>query len=898
MLRVPNAQVPFSSPFLQIRLNKHDPSPSLSNPCGFNRIFWEVTCCFSMFIKTLVFTLTLLVSSATLCAQQHFQFTHKGSVLHTKFSPSGLLLLSYSSGNQDMALWEVSTGRLLWKRPISFIQKADEYYTLNSFAWSPDEKLVGTGSANGTVQLWRANDGTFLWRADAAKSDISAIAFSPDGKTIAATSHRSEGPAATLLNVVTGHPIRQINGNKCPAIGIFFDPSGNELSIGNVDGNVGRWNLLTDKAINAADCKSKNSYGGERSFSEDLSYSVRRTTAGQVVIERTDGEVVKTLTLNDSRMRSLVNSRAKKAVVEEYGGYHIYDLSSGSEKKMSDCVSGSAFDLSDDGKLFAQSCDGFKTSIKVTDLSSDKSWLLDGHPSAVNAIVYSPDFSLLAVAGNDGNAYFFDPTKRTLKQTLTGDGSRLTALAFSADGKTVITGDEKGSLKRRDFPTGTVLNDAASERSDDIDKIEASADGKNLLVVMSSSAGIFTSDLKDLKPLQTAEGYTSTSGNMTSTYSSVPIETAAFGSGGKYVITGHSDGTLRFWDTSTARQIRKLKIADVVKFVAPVDDKNVLVVASVGKKGHFQLVDSISGRVTKQSRSLDDSYLEKMFLSPDGRFAAVTDISGDTIVCSLDTMTLWDVDYDHSGSDSVAFSRDGRSFFIGGENQNLSLYGTRTLKEQWSLLPNFKPSPAVIRLDAERAVKVVEIKKIKKERDDKAAAYVKATRNKVYVTFEHFGDMSDPGEKHMVESNDLKESNAKKQAAESNAVWLRLHNNSNLPIQVPSENMYMPDPKCFYEFPNGEKIFGLCKDREIGIWFGVKDSQGKWLPYGFDFGSSVILLPNSSVVFPVPLSVWNKSYSIVFDYSFQNVRASENDREMDFGEKVEIKVSKSRLQRR
>jgi hypothetical protein len=166
------------------------------------------------------------------------------------------------------------------------------------------------------------------------------------------------------------------------------------------------------------------------------------------------------------------------------------------------------------------------------------------------------------------------------------------------------------------------------------------------------------------------------------------------------------------------------------------------------------------------------------------------------------------------------------------------------------------------------------------------------------VTFEHYGDMSVPAEKRMVEKNELKESKEAKPSAESNAVWLRLHNETTLPIEVPTQSMYMPDPKCFFQFPNGEKLSGLCKDREIDIWFGVKDRLNKWVPYGFDFGSSAILLPHSSVLFPVPLSIWNKGYSVVFSYSFQNVRASENDREMDFGPKVEMRVSKLLLLRR
>jgi len=544
-------------------------------------------------MKILLLILFLFVPSAFLLAQQpKFQLTHKGSVLHIKFSPSGSKLLSYSSGNQDLALWEVSTGNLIWKRPISFIQKADEYYTLNALAWSADEKHVATGSGNGTVQLWRARDGAFVWRADVAKDDISAVAFSPDGKTIAATSYGSDiATAATILDVVSGQQVKALVGNRCPAIAISFDRSGNELSIGNLNGNIVRWNLVSGKPLDTADCKAMPAYGGERSFSEDLTLSVRRTAADQIVIEGINGNVIKPLKLNDSKMSSVINARTSRVVISEYGGYHLYDLASWAEKTINGCVSGSAFDLSDDGRYFAQSCDGFKTSIRITDLNSDRSWLLDGHPSKINAVAYSPDFSLLAVAGNDGNAYLFDPATRSLKKILAGIDARLTTLAFSSDGKRLYTGDENSVLRNWDLSTAALIREVkvTADRSDDIDKIEASADGKNLLALINSAVYILDTELKVQGAVQTQDGYSSTSGNMTMTSSSVPISSTAFSSNGTQVITGHPDGTLRFWDTSTLSQTRKLKVADSVKFVAPVDASRVLAIVSVGSNAHFRI---------------------------------------------------------------------------------------------------------------------------------------------------------------------------------------------------------------------------------------------------------------------------------------------------------------------
>jgi hypothetical protein len=81
--------------------------------------------------------------------------------------------------------------------------------------------------------------------------------------------------------------------------------------------------------------------------------------------------------------------------------------------------------------------------------------------------------------------------------------------------------------------------------------------------------------------------------------------------------------------------------------------------------------------------------------------------------------------------------------------------------------------------------------------------------------------------------------------------------------------MYMPNPRCFFEFSAGNRILGLCDNREISIWFGLEDKKGKPIPYGFDFGSSAILLPRTSVLFAVPRAALSNGNAIVFDFTFQ-----------------------------
>jgi hypothetical protein len=153
--------------------------------------------------------------------------------------------------------------------------------------------------------------------------------------------------------------------------------------------------------------------------------------------------------------------------------------------------------------------------------------------------------------------------------------------------------------------------------------------------------------------------------------------------------------------------------------------------------------------------------------------------------------------------------------------------------------------------------------------EKRAAVDTEEFKKQVFISFDHYGEMTDPGEQRILESGAPRKSKVRKSREEANAIWLRLHNHSPLPIQIPTQSMYLPNPKCFFEFSAGNKILGLCDDREISIWFGLDDKNGKSIPYGFDFGSSAILLPKTSVLFAVPRAALQKGRTLRFDFTFQ-----------------------------
>lgn len=314
------------------------------------------------------------------------------------------------------------------------------------------------------------------------------------------------------------------------------------------------------------------------------------------------------------------------------------------------------------------------------------------------------------------------------------------------------------------------------------------------------------------------------------------------------------DSSLRLWDVKTGRQIwsvnvlfiqKEVETSTLISFDWSADQK---LIASTGYNGSVQLWDAENGRKIRD----------------------------------------FDIGYSHGNV--LAFSPNGKTFITGGWNQNILMYELESGNLLWSLFPINQEEMQANKAEEARRIKYLQAKA---EFEKKADKETESLKDKVYISFDHYGDMTELGKQRLLETDEPKKSRIRKPAKQANAIWLRLRNDSPLPIKIPTQSMYLSNEKCFHEFPDGQKLFGLCDNREISIWLGLEDKNGKPLPYGFDFGSSAILLPNNSVLFAVPRQILENGNSIRFGFTFQK----ENDKAKigDFGTEKILRFGQSDL---
>jgi WD40 repeat protein len=172
---------------------------------------------------------------------------HGEDVKCLAFSPDGKALASASRGyDREQALrnprdfvwgevkvWDVATG----KERLGFRGHKDG---IEAIAFSPDGRTLATGSSDGSVRLWEAGTGEEVASFEHL-DQIRNLAFSPDGKTLAAAS-----PGAAWLWDVAGR--KELRSFKRPVQGYnpAFSPDGKTLAA-SCHQDMDLWDLTTGK---------------------------------------------------------------------------------------------------------------------------------------------------------------------------------------------------------------------------------------------------------------------------------------------------------------------------------------------------------------------------------------------------------------------------------------------------------------------------------------------------------------------------------------------------------------------------------------------------------------------------------------------------------------------------
>jgi RNA polymerase sigma factor (sigma-70 family) len=539
-------------------------------------------------------------------------------------APEGQLIAGikqkvFQAGKQKEAtifyLWDAATGKEL----RSFVGHTGE---VTALAFSPDGKVVASGSADRTVRIWDTATGKELRRFADLEKPIRCVAFSPEGKTLAAAApviHLWDADSGKLLHKLagdgelvfspdgkllasacsdgvvrlfypaTGEPVRQWLANRWSPNGLItvaFSPDGKTLATGGGrDHAIRLWEAATGKEVQpaaghtgivqslqfAADGKTLLSFGADNRV---IAWDVGSARELKQMLVDTPGDWLWNVQAvrADGKAAAVIGSKLSKdnplaRTVDPT--LRLVDLATGKELqalKTGEAVRSVSF--SRDGKLVAADS---KDGIRVWETATGKEvLLLAGQRPNSHGLVFSPDARLLAWAGEtDRVLHLCDmATGKEMQHWDAAKQEKTMMIEFAPDGKSLATVSLEALAPIRwqvslwSLATGQKLATFAVPKTQPA-KLAFSPSGR-LLAVSGATTTITGSATGGPQPIRLWETSSGQEVRVIDT-AHFTVSALAFAPDGRSLASGGSDSTILLWDlTHAPAQGKKEAVNDKV----------------------------------------------------------------------------------------------------------------------------------------------------------------------------------------------------------------------------------------------------------------------------------------------------------------------------------------------
>ncbi|KAG8846669.1 hypothetical protein FRB91_000553 [Serendipita sp. 411] len=290
-------------------------------------------------------------------------------------------------------------------------------------------------------------------------------------------------------------------------------------------------------------------------------------------------------------------------------------------------------------------------------------WL--GHTSSVNSIAFSPDGRHIVSGSSDRTIRLWDAeTGQPLGEPLRGHSRNVSSVSFSADGRRIVSGSVDKLIRLWDTETAQTLGEPLKGHSKTVGSVAFSPDGRYIV----SGSEDATIRLWDAETGQTLgpplEGHQDT------------IFSVSFSPDGHRIVSSSKDKTIRLWSTETGHALGESLRGHNGSIQSVVFSTDGRYIVSGSEDKTIRLWDTKTGQPLGEPLQGHTGSVQSVALSPDGRHI----VSGS----SDKTIRLWDAEtgqalgipfQGHSGIVwSVTFSPDGRRIVSGSSDDTIRLW--------------------------------------------------------------------------------------------------------------------------------------------------------------------------------------------------------------------------------
>jgi len=318
---------------------------------------------------------------------------------------------------------------------------------IESLAFSPDGKYLAAGNKEYSIRVIEVDPFRELYSIEEHEDSVQNLAFNHDGSLLASGSGTDDEFSVRIWEVETGLPKQELAHQKYDILGLWYDPTTAELiSIGK-DGTIAAVNVDTGEAV--------------RYRTEDI------TLANDIAFSA------------DSRFLATADDDRNARIWDVESG-NLWRLFEGGHTGRVTSV-----DFSPDGKALATG--SWDSTLGLWDIESGELLgniivqVSTGTDSWLNDIAYHPNENIIASATGDGFVRYWDLDSGTNKGGFFA-GGHLRQIDFALDGRIVVTASshqgKPGTVNVWEYPGGKHLFDIEAR------EIGISPDGRWLATSM------------------------------------------------------------------------------------------------------------------------------------------------------------------------------------------------------------------------------------------------------------------------------------------------------------------------------------------------------------------------------------------------------------------------------
>ncbi|KAJ5730297.1 WD40 repeat-like protein [Penicillium malachiteum] len=154
------------------------------------------------------------------------------------FAPGTAIIRRQFDGELPNWISQLPTVEQEWVAELDVLEGHSE--EVRSVAFSPDSRLLASGSMDGTICLWDPATGSHIQTLNDANDYFNSVVFSPDSRMLAAGSNDG---TVRLWDPVTGALVQTLTGKRRGGVvnSVAFSPNGRLLVSGSDDKKVYLW---------------------------------------------------------------------------------------------------------------------------------------------------------------------------------------------------------------------------------------------------------------------------------------------------------------------------------------------------------------------------------------------------------------------------------------------------------------------------------------------------------------------------------------------------------------------------------------------------------------------------------------------------------------------------------